>query len=419
MISIIDGLKAEPIDGKLLGRRRRRLSFILILLAVVAVGATYRFFAKAPAPAAGAPLPVVAVAPPLQRNVTEWDDYVGRFAPSQTVEIRPRVSGAVTEIHFRDGDTVQKGQLLFTIDPRPFAASLAEARATVASARSTLALARSDLGRAGRLVGDEALSAGEVDALRARVQAAEAGLAEAEARVDARALDVEFTEVRSPIAGRISDRRVDIGNLVTGGNSGNATLLTTVNALDPIYFSFEGSEALYLKAKRQSRADMPPPMAEIRLQDETGYRWKGAIDFTDNGLNNRSGTIRGRAVLANPDYFLSPGMFGNMRLNAGGAVPALLVPDSAVLTDQARKIVLTVGADNKVSAVPVETGPVIDGLRVIRAGLSADAQVIIEGIPFASPGTEIRPHPGSFAPTQAPVRPVLTPASAQASFADR
>lgn len=372
---------------------------------------------KAPA-AAAPPPPVVTVANPLAREVNEWDDYVGRFEASRTVEVRPRVSGAVTAIHFTDGAIVKQGQLLFTIDPRPFTAALAEARAGLASAQSDLALARSDLDRAQRLVSVEAVSKSDVERLQARVRAATAAVAAAQARVRARALDVEFTQVRAPISGRISDRKVDPGNLVAAGEGQGGTLLTTINALDPIYFTFDGSEALFLKAKRaraQGAGDSP---VEIRLQDETDYRWKGRIDFTDNGLDPKSGTIRGRAVLANPGLFLTPGMFGNMRLAAGDKAPALLVPDAAIQTDQARKLVLTVGTDGTVVPKPVTLGPVLDGLRIVRSGLTPQDRVVIAGTQMAQPGGKVQPKPGRITPVAiAPAPAIAAPVTGQATFA--
>lgn len=336
--------------------------------------------------------PIVTVAQPLVRDVAEWDNFIGRFAPSRTVDVRPRVSGEIVGVHFRDGQIVQKGALLFTIDARPFAAALAEARAQVTSASSALALARSDLGRALRLVGDEAVSEGEVDSLRARVQAAEGALSAAQARVRSRALDVEFTRIRAPITGRISDRRVDPGNQVAGGSGSGGTLLTTVNALDPIYFTFNASEALYLKAQRSSERS-GPPQVEIRLQDEGDYRWRGRLDFTDNSFDTHSGVIRGRVVLANPTHFLTPGIFGEMRLSHGSA-PALLIPDAAIQADQARKLVLTVGPQNKLAANPVELGPLLGDLRVIRSGLKPGDRVVIAGGQASPPDTVVDPKPG-------------------------
>ncbi len=352
-------------------------------------------------PAAEAPAPppaLVSTAVPLARDVMQWDDYVGRFAPSQTVDVRPRVSGAVTGIHFRDGAIVHRGDLLFTIDARPFTAALAEAGANVASARSALALARSDYARVQVLTGDEAVAASETDSLRARVQAAVAALAAAQARRQTRALDVDFTQVRAPISGRISSRRVDVGNLVSGDAGSSATLLTTINALDPIYFGFDASEALFLKGQRDRATGQAPRAVEVRLQDETGYRWKGKLDFADNGLDPRSGTIRLRATFANPGLFLTAGMFGNMRLASGGRVHALLIPDQSVSSDQARKTVLVVGADGTVTAKSVELGALVDGLRIILSGLSPSDHVIVGNGQAAIPGAKVKTQTGHIAP---------------------
>jgi len=415
----------EPAADRARGLHRRIRSMgrwqrggLLLVPLLLAGGVTARLAATPEAPAAPPP-PTVTVATPLVRDVTEWDDYVGRFAPSRSVEIRPRVSGQVTGVHFRDGDYVRAGQLLYTIDQRPFAAALAEARADVASARSALALARSDLSRATRLIDDEAVSAGEVDALKARVQSAQAALAAAEARVRARALDVEFTQVRAPIAGRASDRRVDPGNLVAGGEGSSATLLTTINALDPIYFVFDASEALYLKTLRGRDRQDGQVSVEIRLQDESDYRWKGRLDFTDNGLDPGSGTIRGRAILSNPDYFLTPGMFGNMRLSSGGDARALLVPDEAVQTDQARKLVLVVDAGGQVVARPVEIGPLVNGLRVIRSGIGPADRIVISGLMSAMPGSKVQAKPGRITARAVPnASPAVSlPPAGDATFA--
>ena len=367
------------------------------------------------AEAAPPPPSVVTVAAPLSRMVTDWDDYVGRFEASQAVEVRPRVSGQLVGIHFKDGDVVRKGQLLFTIDPRPFTAALAEVRAQSQAAATALNLARSELARASRLIPDQAVSAEEIDTLKARVQSAQAQLAAAQAQVRSRALNVEFTRITAPVTGRISDRRVDVGNQVAGDNAAGATVLTTINALDPIYFSFDGSEALYLKQKRGGSQGQD---VEIRLQDESDYQWRGRVDFTDNAIENGSGTIRGRAVIANPDYFLVPGMFGNMRMNGGAPHQALLVPDGAVVTDQARKVVYVVGKDGTVAVRPVEVGALADGLRVIRSGLKANERVVISGTQFAQPGAKVKPVAGEIKPVrQAAASPPSGPAASQATLA--
>jgi len=394
----------------------RHVAWAALALAIVG-GVTWKYAGQPQAQASAAPVVTVGVAAPLMRQVVQWDDYVGRFAPSQTVDVRPRVSGPVTAIHFRDGDIVRKGQLLFTLDQRPFLAALAEARANVASARSGLRLAQADYARVQRLTGDEAVSASEIDTLRARLQAAQAALAAADARARTRALDVEFTLVRAPIAGRVSDRKVDIGNLVSGAEGAGASLLTTINALDPIYFSFDASEALFLKSQRD-HAEGKGGKVEIRLQDEADYRWKGRLDFTDNGLDPRSGTIRGRAVLSNPDLFLTPGLFGNMRLASGGKVNALLVPDDAIQSDQALKTVLVVGRDEVVAAKPVQLGPLVDGLRIIRSGLSPQDKVVIANVQAAMPGAKVATRGAAIRAVAAPITPTdeAAPVASQATF---
>jgi len=399
-------------------RWRGRPAVIGVIALVVVAGIAWKVFAPGGEAVAAPPPPTVAVAHPLLRQVTEWDDYVGRFAPSKTVEVRPRVSGAVTQILFRDGDLVRTGQPLFVVDPRPYRAALAEAQADEASARSALVLARSDYGRVAGLTGDEAVAASEVDQLRAKVRAAEAALAAAQARARTRALDVEFSVVRAPISGRISDRRIDVGNLVAGESAGSATLLTTINALDPIYFNFDASEALFLKAQRDRAQGRAPADVQVRLQDEADYRWKGKLDFTDNGLDPRSGTIRVRASLANPDGFLTPGLFGNMRLAGGGTVPALLVPDAAVQSDQTRKVVLVVAKDGTVASRPVQAGPLVGDLRVIRSGLSRSDTVIVSNFQAAVPGSKVKTKPGTItSQAAAPAAPAPeAPAAAQATF---
>jgi RND family efflux transporter MFP subunit len=324
-------------------------------------------------------------------------------------------------VHFQDGAVVRQGQLLFTIDPRPFSASLAEAQAAVGGARSELNLAQADLSRSLRLLDVDAVARSDVDRLRARVQAAQASLAAADARVRSRQLDVTFTQVRAPISGRISDRRIDAGNLVQGGPAGGeATLLTTINALDPMYFTFDASEALFLKARRAQESGEAPSEVQVRLQDETDYRWRGRLDFTDNGLDTRSGTIRLRAVLQNGRQFLTPGMFGNLRLSSGGTTAALLVPDSAVQTDQARKVVTVVGRDGSLAPRAVVVGPLIGGLRVIRSGLDPRDRVVIGGVQLAMPGMKVQVRPGAIkaqAPSAGP--PQATPVAGTATFATR
>ncbi|MBW4331143.1 efflux RND transporter periplasmic adaptor subunit [Stakelama sp. CBK3Z-3] len=396
----------------------RRGALIAVPLALLVWGGWELTHDAGPAQAAPPP-PTVTVATPLVRPINEFDDYVGRFAASKTVDVRPRVSGEITGVHFKDGAIVHKGDLLFTIDRRPFQAALAEAQARVASAKSDLALAKADLSRALKLVDVDAVSQSQIDQLRAKQQAGQAALAAAEADVRARSLDLSFTSVRAPISGRVSDRKVDAGNLVGGGEGGQATLLTTINALDPIYFSFDASEGLFLKTKRAADAGEKPSTVDIKLQDENQYRWHGRLDFTDNGLDPDSGTIRIRAVVSNPKLFLTPGMFGDAKLSSGGTSKALLIPDSAITTDQARKLVMTIGKDGKPQATPVELGPVVQGLRVIRSGLTADTKVIISDPELAQPGSPVKLKAGRITPVNDGQSPpaVADPTAGGASFA--
>jgi len=392
--------------------RRRRLWLALAALALVAA-LSWLVFGGDDAPTAAPPVPVVSVATPLQLEITEWDEFIGRFEASRSVEVRPRVSGQITAVHFTDGQYVRAGAPLFTIDARPYRASLAEAQARVASASAALALDRSNLARAQRLVEEDAVAATEIDRLQAEVRANEAALAAAQALVRLRALDVEFTSVRAPISGRISDRRIDAGNLVSGGSGDGATLLTTINAVDPIHFSFEGSEALFLKARREGLESSAA--VEIRLADESDYRWHGTLDFTDNQIDPQSGTIRARAVIANPDGFLAPGLFGNMRMSTGGTTMAMLVPDTAVQTDQTRKLLLVVDAEGTVATREVELGPLVNGLRVIRSGIEPTDRVVIQGVQMAMPGQKVRAETGRITAPEAAPQAASAPAAAASS----
>jgi multidrug efflux system membrane fusion protein len=394
-----------------------RIGLALIGMLLLA-GIAYWLFGGGKPAAQAMPPAQVAVALPLQRSIIEYDEFTGRFEPSRTVEIRPRVSGQLRAVHFRDGDYVRQGQLLFTIDRRPFQAALAEAQARVAAARAASRLAAVQLTRAQRLLPKGFVSRDSFDIRQEASRSAQADIAAAEAVVRQRALDLEFTQVRAPVSGRISDRRADPGTLLAGGTGGEATLLTTINAVDPIYFTFDVSEALLLKAQRE-RGTGAGQRVEIRLQDEPDYRWRGTVDFTDNGIARDSGTLRARAVVPNPDGFLVPGIFGSMRLSSGRPVNVLLVPDSAVLTDQAGKVVMTIAKNGQPMPVPVTVGPVIDGLRVIRTGLAPDAKVVIRGhqrmmpgLPIKATMTRIKPDP-----TKAASPAAVPPAASSATFA--
>lgn len=344
------------------------------------------------APPPPPPAPLVSAGHPLQRNVVDWDDYVGRFEAIQDVEVRPRVSGQIVRIGFRDGLKVAKGQFLFEIDPRPYAAALAQARADEARAAATLANARTEFAREQELLRANAVSREEYDGKLAAERTALAGLDAARAAVRQRALDLQFTAVRSPIAGQVSDKRVSLGDNVTAGQ----TLLTRVVTTDPIWFSFDGAESFYLKysrlaqaGERQSSRYTPNPI-EIQLADEPDYRWRGRMAFVDNAIDTGSGTIRAHAVVANPNGFLVPGLFGRARLLGSGTYHALLIPDEAIVTDQTRRLVYVVGRDGKVATRNVETGPLVEGLRVVKTGLQPNDEVVLDGLARLQPGAKVR-----------------------------
>lgn len=343
------------------------------------------------------PPPPVEIAQPLFKTIVEWDEFTGRFEAVDRVELRARVSGYLEEIHFRDGQLVEEGDPLFTIDPRPFVAALegAQAQIALAQARVKLEFARKQRGE--RLLGTNAISQEEVDERRAAYAEALAELAAAEAAVRSRELDVEFTRIVSPIRGRISDRKVDVGNLISGGTD-QATLLATVVALDPIHFVFDASEADYLRYVRLQRAGTRPSSREadnpvyVKLMDETEWVRRGRMDFVDNTLDDSAGTIRGRAIFDNPDMFLAPGIFGRLRLLGSGEYEAILVPDGAVLSDQSTKLVYVVDGEGMVAARRVELGPIHEGMRIIRSGLDADDWVIVNGVQRARPGGAVTPQ---------------------------
>jgi multidrug efflux system membrane fusion protein len=351
----------------------------------------------------GPPPPKVVVSKPIAKQIPRWDEFTGRFEPMEQVEIRPRVSGFIDRIHFKDGQIVQRDDVLFTIDPRPYQIALDSAKADVMKAKAQVVFAAADYERGEQLVASRTVPVKELDQRRANLDTAVASAQSADAAVRNADLNLQWTEVRAPLSGRISDRKVDIGNLVAGGQGTSTTLLTTIVRLDPIYFVFEASEADYLRYSRQAvtggpeaARDAPTPV-QINLADETDWPHRGTMNFVDNRLNARSGTIRGRAIFANKDLFLTPGTFGRARV-FGGDIAALLIPDQAISSDQASKVVMTVGPDNKIVPKPVVLGPIAEGLRVIVGGLTASDQVVISGIanPFVRPGAVVDPTPGEI-----------------------
>jgi membrane fusion protein, multidrug efflux system len=353
-------------------------------------------------PAAGSPPPppTVTVSRPLQKAIVEWDEYTGRFVAVETVEVRARVSGFIDSVHFQEGQIVKQGDLLFVIDPRPYRNAVEQAKAEVERAKAKLEIATLDIQRAAPLVRSQTLTEREFDTRRSIERDAAAQVTSLEAARKQAELNLDWTEVRAPISGRISDKRVDAGNLITGGATG-ATLLTLIVSIDPIHFVFDGSEADFLRYLRLAASGARPLSRDVqnpvsvRLADETEYKHHGRMNFVDNTLNSRTGTIRGRAVFDNKDGLLTPGFFGRLRL-FGGEHEALLVPDNAIMSDQSRKMVFTVAEDGTIGTKLVDLGPIVDGLRVIRSGLASTDRIVVEGLQRARPGQKVTPVEGKI-----------------------
>lgn len=340
---------------------------------------------------AAPPAPSVTVSQPLARQVRDWDDYVGRFEAVQSVELRPRATGYLQKVHFTDGQYVRAGQTLFTIDARPARAVLEQARAQLARAEAQLANAKTELARSETLAASQAASQEEVEQRAAAVRAGTAEVNAARALVDARQLEVGFTTVEAPISGLISERLVDAGNSVVA----DQTILARIVSVSPIHFTFEGSEALLLKYQRGGLASSGTPV-RVKLQDEASYVHPGRIDYIDPTLDAGGGTVRGRASVPNPDGFLKPGMVGRMQLSGSEGYQALLLPDSAIITDATRRLVYVVDEEGTVAAKAVELGPLVGDLRVISAGIAAGDRVIISGIQRARPGQKVEPKDGAI-----------------------
>jgi membrane fusion protein, multidrug efflux system len=353
-----------------------------------------------PITSASPPPPPVTVSQPLQKSITEWDEYTGRFTAVETVEIRARVSGFIESIHFQDGQIVKQGDLLFVIDPRPYRIAVEQAKADLERARAKLDIATLDVDRATPLARSQNITEREFDTRKSTQRDAAGAVGSADAALKQAELNLEWTAVRAPISGRISDRRVDAGNLIVGGATG-ATLLSAIVSLDPIHFLFDGSEADFIRylrlaaaGTRPSSRDVQNPVA-VRLADEKDYKHQGRMDFVDNVVNSKTGTIRGRAIFDNKDGLLTPGFFGRLRL-FGGEREALLVPDGAIASDQASKIVFTVAQDGTVGTKKVELGPIVDGLRVVRSGLASTDRVVIDGLQRARPGQKVTAEDGKI-----------------------
>jgi RND family efflux transporter MFP subunit len=389
--------------------RALRRSIVALSLATLVVGCGD----SAQKQAAPSP-PPVTVAKAVKRTVSDFDEYVGRFVAVNSVEVRARVSGYLESIHFKDGQTVKQGDLLFTIDKRPFQNAVEQARANLNAAKSNLAFTEADFTRGQQLVRDKTITDQTFEQRSQAFRNSQASVANNEAALRTSELDLEFTELRAPVNGRIGDRRVSQGNLVTGGTGGNTTLLATIVSTDPIRFEFTFDEASYLRYERlakgsnndiSSRGTGAGTKVSLKLIDEKDFAHEGSMDFVDNVIDRATGTIRGRAVFANPNGVFTVGMFARVRVPASPPYEALLVPDAAVGTEQARRFVTTVNAENVVTPKYVTLAQVLpDGMRVIKEGLSPDDRVIVNGLLRGRPGQKVTPQEqGATPPPGAPV----------------
>jgi multidrug efflux system membrane fusion protein len=362
----------------------------ILILAVFVVAACSKAAEQAATPAP----PSVTVATPTAREVTDWDEFVGRFEALYQVQVRARVGGFVDSIAFKDGAFVKAGDLLYVIDPRPFDAALLQAKGQHADARAKLDLAERELARATELVRTNAVSEAVVDQRRQQSQAAEAALLQAEGALKRAELDVNFTRVTAPIDGRVGRHLVSVGNLVQGADAG-ATVLTSIVSMDPIHIYFDMDEATYLKnnrlwheGRRPSSRDTPNPV-QVILSGETKSSHEGAMDFVDNRLDIATGTLRGRAIVPNTDLSILPGPFARIRVVGSAPYQALLLPDTAITNDQSRKVVFVVNKDDTVEMRPVTLGPLDGGLRVVRDGLKSDDRVVVDGLQRARVGAKV------------------------------
>ncbi len=343
------------------------------------------------------PPPDVSVAPVLKREVSQWDEFIGRVEAVETVELRPRVGGYIDRVNFTEGREVKKGDVLFDIDPRAWRAALQHAEAELQRARVQELLARTELERARKLIDTNSISTGEFDQRRAAHAQAEAGVLAAQAALDTAALNLEFTKVRAPISGRTGRAQVTAGNLVS--SDPGATLLTTIVSLDPVYVYFEGDEQTYLRYKAMGRSGQRDGgrvaryPVRVGLAGETGHPHEGELDFVDNHVDPATGTIRARALVQNPDRILTPGLFARVQLLAGNPFEAMLVDDRAVLTDQNRKFVYVVGDDGTAQRRDVRLGRMIEGLRVVEDGLAPGDRIIVHGVQKVFfPGMPVNAH---------------------------
>ncbi|RBA23481.1 efflux RND transporter periplasmic adaptor subunit [Herminiimonas fonticola] len=363
---------------------------VLLVIGVATVSLTGHAEKSAPAAPAATPVTVASV---IERSVTEWDDFSGRVEAIERVEIRPRISGTIDAVHFQDGQLVKKGALLFTIDPRPYKAELARAEAARAGAQARLTLSKTELDRTRRLLEDRAVAQRELDQRENALHEADANLKAADAAVLTARLNLQYTEITAPVSGRVSRAEITVGNLVATGPT--APTLTTLVSVSPVYVNFEVDEPTYIRyagngTVGNSGVNRVP--VSIGLTSEEGYPRQGHVKSFDNRIDNSSGTIRVRAVFANEDGTLTPGMYARVRTGDSNAKNALLIDDKAVGTDQDKKFVMVVGADNKAVYRPVTLGPMVEGLRVVRSGLKLDERIVVNGLQRIRPNDTVAPE---------------------------
>lgn len=390
---------------------------LLITIAVIILAAIgYRYMVvpqsgeEAASAGSASPAPAVTVAQPLVETLREWRDFTGQFEAQESVEIRARVSGYLESVNFSDGQLVNKGDLLFVIEPRPYEIALDSAKAQLDQAEAELDLAKVQLERTAQLRKNDYASEQTYDERAAEVKGAIAARDNALAAVDQAQLNLDYTRIVAPVSGRVGRHEVSVGNLVQGGPGGTTTLLTTIVSLDPIWLMFNVSEGDGMTYKRLIQkgevesARSNSVQVEGQLMDEKNWPLEGRIDFVDNQYDRSSGTIRVRASFPNPDLFITPGQFGRVRVPMSQKKPTLLVPDSAVVTDQSVKMLFTVNEDNTVVPKPVELGSVTDdGLRIIRSGITKDNEIIISGLLRARPGQKVTSEQGKVErPASAP-----------------
>jgi RND family efflux transporter MFP subunit len=377
--------------------RDHRAPAALCLLAALALAACDGGAEGEAGASAAPPPPEVTVAHPRVQKLVEWTEFTGRFEAIEWVDVRARITGYLSTADFRDGQVVERGQILFVIDPRPFEVAFDRAKADLASAEAQVRLADIEFQRIADLAQSPAFSRAAYDQRMQEKEAAQASLMAAQAAMARARLDLEYTRILAPITGRISDRRADVGNLITV-----ETLLTTIVSLSPIYFVFDMSEADFLGYQRAVLAGELPSTRErstlvnIKLVDEDGWPRQGRMNFVDNVVDQGSGTVRARAEVRNPDGLIAPGQFGTIRVPGSPEYDAILIPDEAIVTDQSQKLVMTLTEDNRIEPRVIRPGPTELGLRIVRRGLEPEDRIVINGLMRVRPGMEVTPVEGEI-----------------------